>query len=103
MAVGCAVATAVAEETTAAAPYTDATTNRLADGGFITSLHTSHMSFDFPYGPTPVSVSVSTTFVATHGVDVFFVIVWAGESFRSRALITKTDRSDSYRSRTELS
>jgi hypothetical protein len=69
--VGFAAATAVAEGTTAAAPYTDATTAGLADGGFITTSDTSHMSFDFPYGPTPVSVSVSTTFVATHGVDDF--------------------------------
>jgi hypothetical protein len=67
IAVGFAAATAAAEGMTAAAPYTDATTNRLADGGFITRLHTSHTSFDFSYGPTPVSVSVSTTFVATHG------------------------------------
>jgi hypothetical protein len=71
-AVGFAAATAVAEGTTAAAPYTDATTAGLADGGFITSLHTSHTSFDFPYGPTPVSVSVSTTFVATYGGGDFF-------------------------------
>ena len=71
VAVGFAAATAVAEGTTAAAPYTDATTDGLADGGFITSSRTSHMSIDFPYGPTPVSVSVSTTFVATHGVGDF--------------------------------
>ena len=71
IAVGFAAATAVAEGTTAAAPYTDATTAGLADGGFITSLQTSHRSIDFPYGPTPVSVSVSTTFVATHGVGDF--------------------------------
>jgi hypothetical protein len=51
-AVGFAVATAVAEGTTAAAPYTDATT-------------------DFSYGPTPVSVSFSTTSVATYGVGDF--------------------------------
>ena len=70
-AVGFAAATAVAEGTTAAAPYTDATINWLADGGFITSSRTSHTSIDFPYGPTPVSVSVSTTFVATHGVGDF--------------------------------
>jgi hypothetical protein len=67
IAVGFAAATAVAEGTTAAAPHTDATTAGLADGGFITSSDTSHMSFDFPYGPTPVSLSVSTTFVATYG------------------------------------
>src|SRR5262249_11072051 len=67
IAVGFAAATAVAEGTTAAAPYTDATTAGLADGGSITSLHTSQTSFGFPYGPTPVSVSVSTTFVATYG------------------------------------
>ena len=70
-AVGFAAATAVAEGTTAAAPHTDATTDGLANGGFITSSDTSHMSFDFPYGPTPVSVSVSVTHVATHGVDDF--------------------------------
>jgi hypothetical protein len=70
-AVGFAVATAVAEGTTAAAPYTDATTGGLADGGSITSLHTSHTSFDFSYGPTPVSVSFSTTSVATYGVGDF--------------------------------
>jgi hypothetical protein len=66
-AVGFAAATAVAEGTTAAAPYTDAMTDGLADGGFITSSRTSHMSIDFPYGPTPVSVSVSMTHVATYG------------------------------------
>jgi len=66
-AVGFAAATAVAEGTTAAAPYTDATTDGLADGGFITSSRTSHTSIDFPYGPTPVSVSVSITSVATYG------------------------------------
>jgi hypothetical protein len=71
IAVGFAAATAVAEGTTAAAPYTDATINWLADGGFITSSHTGHMSIDFPGGPTPVSVSVSMTFVTTHGVGDF--------------------------------
>src|SRR5262245_32042124 len=71
IAVGFAAATAVAEGTTAAAPYTDATAAGLADGGFITSSQTSHVSFDFHYGPTPVSVSVSKTFVATHGVGDF--------------------------------
>jgi hypothetical protein len=71
IAVGFAAATAVAEGTTAAAPYTDATINWLADGGFITSSHTGHMSIDFPYGPTPVSVSVSMTHVATYGVGDF--------------------------------
>ena len=68
MAAGFAVATAVAEGTTAAAPYTDATTAWLADGGYVTASHTGHMSIDFPYGPTPVSVSVSITSVMTHGV-----------------------------------
>jgi hypothetical protein len=67
IAVGFAAATAVATGTTAAAPYTDATTVGLVDGGYITSSHTGHMSIDFPYGPTPVSVSVSLTSVGTHG------------------------------------
>jgi len=71
IAVGFAAATAVAEGTAAAAPYTNATTDGLAEGGFITSSQTSHTSMDFPYGATPVSVSVSTTFVATHGVGDF--------------------------------
>ena len=71
MAVGLAVAMAIAEGTTAAAPYTDATTDGLANGGFITSSQTSDMSIDFPYGSTPVSVSFSTTFIATHGVGDF--------------------------------
>jgi hypothetical protein len=71
IAMGFAVATAVAEGTTAAAPYTHATTDGLADGGYITSSRTSHMSIDFPYGPTPVSVSVSMTSVATYGVGDF--------------------------------
>ena len=85
--VGFAAATAVAEGTTAAAPHTDATTAGLADGGFITSSQTSHVSFDFPYGPTPVSVSVSTTFVATHGV---------GDFLNGRFLIIKVhERKDS--------
>ena len=69
IAVGFAAATAVAEGMTAAAPYTDATTDGLADGAFITISQTSHMST--PYGPTPVSVSVSMTHVATFGVGVF--------------------------------
>ena len=62
---------AVAQGTTAAAPYTDATTDGHANGGFITSSQTSDMSIAFPYGSTPVSVSLSTTFVATHGVGDF--------------------------------
>src|SRR5262249_18851800 len=69
--VGFAAVWAAAAGTTGAGPNPDATTAGLANGGFITTSDTSHMSFDFPYGPTPVSVSVSTTFVATHGVDDF--------------------------------
>jgi hypothetical protein len=69
IAVGFAAATAVAEGTATAAPYADATTGGLADGGFITSSRTSHTSIDFPYGPTPILVSVSVTSVATHGGD----------------------------------
>jgi hypothetical protein len=69
--VGFAAAVAVAEGTTAAAPYTEAATDGLANGGFITDYGTSHTSIDFPYGPTPVSVTVSVTHVATHGVGDF--------------------------------
>ena len=68
IAVGFAGATAVAQGTTVAAPYTDATTAGLAGGGFITSSQTDYMSIDFPDGPMPVSVSISTTYIATFGV-----------------------------------
>jgi hypothetical protein len=67
VAIGFAGATAVAQGTAAAPPYTQAMTDGFADGGHTTSSHTSHMSIDFPYGPTPVSVSVSMTYVTTHG------------------------------------
>jgi hypothetical protein len=67
VAMGFAGATAVAQGTTAAAPDTQAVTDGFADGGYITSSRNSNMSIDFPYGPTPVSLSFSMTFVATHG------------------------------------
>ena len=62
---GLAVAMAFAEGTTAAAPYTDATTNWLGSGGNLTSSHSSNVSFHSPYGPTPVSLSISSTAVTT--------------------------------------
>jgi hypothetical protein len=68
VAIGFAGATAVAQGTAAAPPYTQAMTDGFADGGHITSSHSGQMSIDFPYGPTPVSLSASMTFVATHGV-----------------------------------
>jgi hypothetical protein len=67
-AAGLAVATAFAEGTTAAAPYTDATTNFLGSGGNLTSSHSNNVSFDLPHGPTPVSLSISSTFVTTWGL-----------------------------------
>ena len=88
MAAGFAVATAVAEGTTAAAPYTDATTDGLADGAFITISQTSHMST--PYGPTPVSVSVSMTSVM--GVGDFssgYSLSGLASSIRSRTFLIK--------------
>ena len=66
--VGLAVATAFAEGTTAAAPYTDATTNWLGSGGDLTSSHSGNVSFHSPYGPTPVSLSISSTAASVHGV-----------------------------------
>jgi hypothetical protein len=62
---GLAVATAFAEGTTAAAPYTDATTNWLGSGGNLISSHSNNVSFDLPHGPTPVSLSISSTAVTT--------------------------------------
>ena len=67
VAMGFAGATAVAQGTTSAAPDTQAVTDGFADGGYITSSRNSNVSIDFPYGPTPVSLSASMTFVATHG------------------------------------
>ena len=85
MAVGFAAAAAVAKGTSAAAPYTDATTAWLADGGYVTASHTGHMSIDFPYGPTPVSVSVSMTSVMTHGVGGLL----SAKSFRLRTFLIR--------------
>ena len=65
-AAGLAVGTAVAQGTTAEAPYTDATTHWLADGGNLTSSHSSNISVDLPY--SPVSLSFSVTFVSTWGL-----------------------------------
>jgi hypothetical protein len=67
-AAGLAVATAFAEGTTAAAPYTDATTDWLGSGGSLISSHSSNISFDLPYGPTPISLSISSTAVTLYGV-----------------------------------
>ena len=63
--VGLAVATAFAEGKTAAAPYTDATTNWLGSSGNLVSSHSNNVSFDLPHGPTPVSLSISSTAVTT--------------------------------------
>jgi hypothetical protein len=66
-AAGLAVATAFADGTTAAAPYTDATTNWLGSGGYLISSHSNNVSFDLPHGPTPVSLSISSTSVTLWG------------------------------------
>lgn len=67
LAIGAAAAVAVAQNTTPDAPYTSATTGGSVDGGYITSSHSGHLSIDYPFGPTPVSASVSMTFTSTHG------------------------------------
>ena len=69
--IGYAVAVAVAQDTSPGTPHTSATTDGLVSGGYITSSHTGHMSVDFPYGPTPVSVDVSVTAMSTHGGSDF--------------------------------
>jgi hypothetical protein len=69
--IGYAVAIAVAQDTSPGTPHTSATTAGLVSGGYITSSHTGHMSVDFPYGPTPVSVDVSVTATSTHGGSDF--------------------------------
>jgi hypothetical protein len=70
-AIGFAAAVAVAQDTAPGTPETSATTDVIATGGYMTSSHGSHWSVDFPYGPTPTSVDVSLTFVATHGGGAF--------------------------------
>ena len=62
---GLAVATAFAEGKTAGAPDTEATTNWLGSGGNLVSSHSNNVSFDLPHGPTPVSLSISSTAVTT--------------------------------------
>ncbi len=66
-AIGFATAVSVAQDTGSGTPYTSATTDGIVTGGYTTSSHASHLSFDFPYGPTPVSVDVSLTSLSTHG------------------------------------
>jgi hypothetical protein len=71
VAISFGAATAVAQDATPVVPHTSATTDGFATGGTITSSHTGHMSIDFPFGPMPVSVDVSMTFIATHGSGNF--------------------------------
>ena len=67
-AAGLAVATAFAEGTSAAAPSTDATTDWLGFGGYnLISSHSNNVSFDLSHGPTPVSLSISSTSVTQWG------------------------------------
>jgi hypothetical protein len=77
MTVGFAAAAAVAKGTSTAAPYTDATTNWLGSGGDLTSSHSGNVSFHSPYGPTPVSLSISSTAVTTWGLGD----VWSASPF----------------------
>ena len=70
-AIGFAAAVAVAQDTSPGVPHTSATTEGLVSGGYITSSHSGHLSVDFPYGPTPVSVDVSITTMSTHGGSDF--------------------------------
>jgi hypothetical protein len=65
--IGYAFAIAVAQDTAPDTPHTEATTGGVVNDGFLMSSNTSHMSVDFPHGPTPVSLDVSVTFVSSHG------------------------------------
>jgi len=66
-AIGYSAAIAVAQDVSAGPLYTSATTDGVVSGGYIVSGHTGHMSVDFAYGPTPVSVDVSVTALSSHG------------------------------------
>lgn len=68
MAFGMATSAALAQGSNDALPYTAAVTTGSAGGG-ITSSHTSTFSIDFSYGPSPVSATISLTFVSTHGFE----------------------------------
>ena len=63
-AAGAAVAGSLAYD---ASPQTSAATGGFAAGGNTSGSYHSHLSIDFPDGPTPVSVDVSMTFISTHG------------------------------------
>ena len=65
-AIGVALAVAVGQDTAPGTPQTSATTDGIATGGDMTTSQSSHLSFDFPFGPTPTSADVSLTFVSTH-------------------------------------
>ena len=69
--IGYAVAVAVSQDTSPGTPLASATTGGVVSGGYIASSHTGHMSVEFPYGPTPVSVDVSVTAMSTHGGSDF--------------------------------
>jgi hypothetical protein len=66
-AIGYAAAVAVAQDTAPDTPYTIATTDGIATGGYMTRSSAFHWSVDIPFGPTPTSVEVSVTFVSTYG------------------------------------
>jgi hypothetical protein len=66
VAIGYAAAIAAVQDTSPGTPHTSATTADLVSGRYITSSHTGHVSVDFPFGPTPVSVDVSVTAISTH-------------------------------------
>ena len=76
-AAGLGVATAFAEGKTAEAPDTEATTNWLGSGGYLISSHSNNVSFDLPHGPTPISLSISSTAVTMWGLGG----VWSGSPF----------------------
>ena len=67
MAFGMATSAAIAQGGDGGLPHTSANTAGVVGGGNITSSHTGTFAIDFSYGPTPVSETISLTFVSAHG------------------------------------
>jgi hypothetical protein len=67
VAVGFGAAIAFAENTGPGGHHTDATTDGFVSGGYMTMSHADQLSFNSPFGPTPVSLDASITVTSTHG------------------------------------
>jgi hypothetical protein len=87
MAVGLAAFIAYAQNTDSNAnPHTAATTFGGTGGGDIATSASDTISIDFPYGPTPVSLTASLTFVGAYGPDPVSAHLIPHDAFSSVSL-----------------